>query len=239
MEREEGQEFRSATIAKILGFIRERRYEQSERLPSERDFAEKFGSSRAAIREALAALEVMRVIERRPNSGIYLRSSGERSIEALIWQADSGIPFTASEIANVFEVRRMLEVQAVRLASARRAPEDIRTIRDILSKTRDRLDALHTIEAEDEAFHMAVFAATKNDILLRLVKSFYEMSRQRRRIYFSEQSRGLRAYDDHRMIFNAIENMQSDEAELRMSEHLSQAVEAWQILLGTSIEGPL
>jgi len=239
LEREEGQESRTVTIGKILGFIRERRYEHSERLPSERDFAEKFGNSRAAIREALAALEVMRVIERRPNSGIYLRSSGERSIEALIWQAESGIPFTASEIADVFEVRRMLEVQAVRLASARRAPEDIRTIRAILSKTRERLDALHTIEVEDEAFHLAVFAATKNGILQRLVKSFYEMSRQRRRIYFSERSRGIRAYEDHCMIFNAIENMQSDEAEQRMSEHLSQAVEAWQMLLGKPTGEPL
>jgi DNA-binding FadR family transcriptional regulator len=227
------------TIGKILGFIRERRYAHSERLPSERDFAEKFGNSRAAIREALAALEVMRVVERRPNSGIYLRSSEERSIEALVWQAESGIPFTASEIANVFEVRRMLEVQAARLASARRGPEDIRIIRDILRKTRERLDALRTIEAEDEAFHLAVFAATKNDILLRLVNSFYEMSRQRRRIYFSEQSRGLTAYEDHCLIFNAIENMQSDEAEQRMSEHLSQAVEAWQVLLGKPTGEPL
>jgi DNA-binding FadR family transcriptional regulator len=108
-----------------------------------------------------------------------------------------------------------------------------------LRKTRERLDALRTIEAEDEAFHLAVFAATKNDILLRLVNSFYEMSRQRRRIYFSEQSRGLTAYEDHCLIFNAIENMQSDEAEQRMSEHLSQAVEAWQVLLGKPTGEPL
>jgi DNA-binding FadR family transcriptional regulator len=36
----------SNAIGKILSFIRERRYQPSERLPSERDFAEKFDTSR-------------------------------------------------------------------------------------------------------------------------------------------------------------------------------------------------
>ena len=41
----------SNAIGKILSFIRERRYQPSERLPSERDFAEKFDTSRGAVRE--------------------------------------------------------------------------------------------------------------------------------------------------------------------------------------------
>ena len=90
-----------------------------DRLPSERDFAEKFDTSRGAVREALAALETMRVIERRPNSGIYLRKIEESSIDALVLYAESGVPFEAKEIADVMEVRRMLEGQAVRLVARR------------------------------------------------------------------------------------------------------------------------
>ena len=93
----------SNTIGKILSFIREHHYQPAERLPSERDFAEKFDTSRGAVREALAALEAMRVIERRPNSGIYLRNSNESSIEALVLYAESGLLFQSNEIADVFE----------------------------------------------------------------------------------------------------------------------------------------
>lgn len=118
----------SNAIGKILSFIRERRYQPSERLPSERDFAEKFDTSRGAVREALAALETMRVIERRPNSGIYLRKIEESSIDALVLYAESGVPFEAKEIADVMEVRRMLEGQAVRLACTRRTADNIREI---------------------------------------------------------------------------------------------------------------
>src|ERR1700734_904255 len=94
---------RSDAVGKILTFIRERRYQALERLPSEREFAEKFSTSRGAVREALAALEAMRVVERRPNSGIFLRNSDERSIEALVLHAESGLPFQAHEIDEAFE----------------------------------------------------------------------------------------------------------------------------------------
>lgn len=222
----------SNAIGKILSFIRERRYQPSERLPSERDFAEKFDTSRGAVREALAALEAMRVIERRPNSGIYLRNSDESSIEALVLHAESGLPFQPDEIADVFEVRRMLEVQAVRLACSRRTADNIRELRAILNETEKRLAKKQTIEREDEAFHLAIFAATKNDILLRVVKSFYEMSRQRRRVYFADHSRGRRSYEDHCKILDAIEERRLGQAEQNMSEHLSQTIETWQTLLG-------
>ena len=129
----------SNAIGKILSFIRERRYQPSERLPSERDFAEKFDTSRGAVREALAALETMRVIERRPNSGIYLRKIEESSIDALVLYAESGVPFEAKEIADVMEVRRMLEGQAVRLACTRRTADNIREINAILEETNKRL----------------------------------------------------------------------------------------------------
>jgi DNA-binding transcriptional MocR family regulator len=55
-------------VGRILSFIDERRYQPSERLPSERDFADRFNVSRGPFARALAALESMRVIERRPNS---------------------------------------------------------------------------------------------------------------------------------------------------------------------------
>jgi DNA-binding FadR family transcriptional regulator len=219
-------------IGKILTFIRERRYQPLERLPSERDFAEKFDTSRNAVREALAALEAMRVIERRPNSGIYLRNSDESSIDALVLHAESGLPFQTHEIDDAFEVRRILEVQAVRLACNRRTSEDIGELHTVLGNTKKRIAQKETIEAEDEAFHLAIFVATKNDILLRVVKSFYEMSRQRRRVYFADHRRGRRSYEDHCKILEAIENRRVGQAEQSMSDHLSQATETWQELLG-------
>lgn len=220
-------------MGRILSFIEERRYQPTECLPSERDFADKFDVSRGAVREALAALESMRVIERRPNSGIYLRNSDESSIEALVLRASSGLPFQPEETADVFEVRSILELQAVKLSCDRRRDQDIDQLKEILYNTKLAIDNKKSIEIEDEAFHLGVSAATQNEILLRTVKLFYEFSRQRRIIYFSDYARGKQAYEDHCEILEAIESRRADLAVRKMDEHLSRAQATWQTLLAT------
>ncbi len=89
-----------------------------------------------------------------------------------------------------------------------------------------------SIEREDEAFHLAIFSATKNDILLRLARSFYEMSRPRRKVYFADHNRGRRSYEDHCTILEAIEERRVGQAEQQMNAHLSRTTDAWQTLLG-------
>ena len=48
---------------------------------SEREFAEKFNTTRPAVREAFTALEALRVVERRPQAGIYLRDLSEDGLK--------------------------------------------------------------------------------------------------------------------------------------------------------------
>src|SRR5215472_7122246 len=63
-----------------------RRIEGSRgKLPGERELALALGASRPSLREALGVLEALRLIERRPQSGIYVsRAAADASIEALV-----------------------------------------------------------------------------------------------------------------------------------------------------------
>jgi DNA-binding FadR family transcriptional regulator len=159
----------------------------------------------------------------------------ESSIEALVLHAASGLPFYPEEAANVFQVRRILEVQAVKLACENRTSEDIDNLRNILRVTKNLLDRNKSIQKEDEDFHMAIVAATKNGILVRIVKSFYELSKERRKVYFSDHERSKRAYEDHTGILEAIEARRASDAGKRMTQHLSQALATWQVLLSETI----
>jgi hypothetical protein len=121
----------SALIVRLLPFIGERRLEPGDRLPSERLLAERFGVTRAIVREAFAKLEAMRVVERRPRSGVYLRAESQvGSLDAIVMKADLGLPFDLRESDHLSEFRSILETQAIELACVRRTQEDI-----------DRLDA--------------------------------------------------------------------------------------------------
>ena len=72
-------------VSALALFFLQRKYEPGERVPSERELAERFKAGRGVVREALAYLEALRVIDRRAKSGIYMSNDvgkrrGARSV---------------------------------------------------------------------------------------------------------------------------------------------------------------
>jgi len=220
-------------VSGILSLIREHRSEAGDRLPSERDLADRFGVTRNTIREALSVLESMRVVERRPNSGVYVKDIRmESSVDLLVLQADLGLPGSTDESLQAMEFRCMLEVQAIRLACRRRSDSDLEKMRQILQLADRRIADGQPINEEDEAFHMAIAAATKNTILGRILTVFYLMYRSRRMVYFSDKERSQRSQLHHHEMYNAIDARNATEAAGIMKLHLKEGAKVWETILG-------
>jgi DNA-binding transcriptional regulator YhcF (GntR family) len=94
-----------------------------DKAPSERELAEHFNVSRGQVRESLAILEAMKVIERRAKSGIYL-TPDVAGPESMALFAQAGVPLTARHIAEVVELRKIHEIKAAELAALRATDED-------------------------------------------------------------------------------------------------------------------
>jgi GntR family transcriptional repressor for pyruvate dehydrogenase complex len=222
----------------IIKLIKQRHFESGERLFSEREFAEKFDTTRAAIREAITALEALRVVERRPQSGIYLRDmNSDSSIDMLVLEAQNGHSLQIADIDEAIELRRMLEIEAIRLAAARRDEHDIETISGIIEDAQSKLDKGESIEVEDELFHKAIAKSTKNSLLLRVVNSYYEMSKERRVRYFSNIESSRISHAQHKRLFNAFKRGDSDRCVDLMKDHLSQTSRIWASLLEEEDQG--
>lgn len=216
----------------IIKFIRQRHFESGERLFSEREFAEKFDTTRAAIREAFTALEALRVVERRPQSGIFLRDLGaDSSIDALVLEVQNGILPSAKDIEDATEVRLLLEVASARFAATRRSSDDLEEIRRILANSEERIRQGQPINDEDELFHKSVAASTGNSMLLRMLNWFYELSRQRRVRYFAELKRSKASHRQHLKIFDALERGDPDDSAQAMESHLSSTSRHWKTIL--------
>lgn len=214
----------NAILADIISLIEERNYLPGERLPSERELAERFGVGRGVIREALSVLENLRYLQRKPNSGIYLNPYPERtSPETLSLFAGLGLDLTVDKLAQVLEVRRILEIQAVGLACARRTDADLAALQDIV----DRFDAaLLESNAEiavlDYEFHMAIFRATQNVVLMQVVNPFYVMSAHRRHRFFSDIERSRVSNQQHRKILECVRAQAPADAQRLMADHIGR-----------------
>ncbi len=223
---------RSDLIGRLLTFVAERRLGPGERLPSERELAERFAVGRNAVREAIAVLETVRVVERRPNSGIYLRTQErDGSLEALVLRADLGVPLTAAEVTELIDLRRILELQGTELACERRQDEDLRAIEAALEHGARAIAAGDNFADADAEFHLAVASATRNRVFLRLVNSFYLLSRTRRRTFFADGSRATGSQAGHRAMAAAIAAADAPRAVELMRGHLKGAERYWLALL--------
>jgi DNA-binding FadR family transcriptional regulator len=224
---------RSILIRQMLAFFKERRYESGERLPSERALAERFNVGRNALREALSTLSTLRIIESRPNSGIYLRHlSTDSSFETIVLLAEMGTPPSPREIQETLEVRWPLEQQAVTLACERRTDADLEKIGSIIVATQALLADKGNIHLHDTAFHIAVIESAHNEILVRLLNSFYRLSQSRRHALFADPERGTESVAQHKRIFEAIRKRDAKKASSLMHAHMHRAVIYWAEILG-------
>lgn len=221
-------------VAQLIRFFNQRGYETGERLPSERDLSARFKVTRSVVREALKSLEWMRYIDRRPNSGIYMRGGyqSDTSIEALVLYSNLGIPFGRETDLQCLEVRRLLEVQAIQLACERRDDEDIAKLRSVIERSANERTGGRALSSLDFEFHMTIFEATKNIIFVRLVTPFYLMSERRRTEFFTIGENFRRSYDQHVAIVDALQRRERTECADLMAKHIGHVEHHFSVQAG-------
>lgn len=225
----------NGAIAGILAYLRDRRLQPGDRLPSERDLAERLGVGRNAVREALATLVTLRIVESRPNSGIYLRHvEREGSFEALVMLTDMGAVPTPVEVTETMEVRGHLEVLAAGLACQRRTEADLARMEAVLQRTEQVLAEGGNIAAADTEFHVALVDATHNSVLVRVLHAFYRFTGRRREAMFADTVQGRASLLDHRRLLGHIRARDAAKAQLLILRHMDRARSYWSSVLGAT-----
>ncbi|MEP9398732.1 FadR/GntR family transcriptional regulator [Mesorhizobium sp. KR2-14] len=208
---------------------------ETGRTPSERELAEHFSVSRGQIREALAILEAMRIVERRAKSGIYL-TTRQASVEAMALFAKAGVPLDPIQIYETVELRKIHEIKAAELACSRATEENYERLREILKESEERLEAGEDLAKQDRDFHLEIVRATKNSVFHRICSVYYVMGEQRLPIYFNDPERGRKSHAEHIQIYEALLRRDGNLAQALMSAHLQGAESYWKgLIAGTEI----
>ncbi|WP_430334446.1 FadR/GntR family transcriptional regulator [Rhodococcus sp. ACT016] len=140
-----------------------------ERIPIEPELMELLGVGRNTLREAVKCLTSTGILEIRRGAGTFVRARTD--IGGLLTRQ-----VAVSEMLHVYEVRRALELEAVRLACVRRTDDDVRRLRealDLRNETGRDGDGAAFADA-DLAFHVAVVAAAHNPVLDELFAGISE-----------------------------------------------------------------
>jgi len=223
---------RKELIQKLSGLIAGGEFVKDGKLPSERELASLMGTSRPLLREALISLEALGYLDIRDRQGIFLAGETQAQFlktmdQAHIWPMDI--------LAQVMEIRQIMDPGATALAALRRKDEDMGKLNECLAM----LEKIHSDGGPNAAeqgaywntvFHSTIFKATGNTLLARLYESLLEMSERGISVMRSDTldsraaERTTQALKQHRKLVAAIRDRNMACAREASKEHLRASI---------------
>lgn len=197
--------------------IEQGRYATGERLPPERELAQKLDVSRTTVREALLALEIMRFIEIRVGAGVYV-------LEESAWgRTDISEPNSHAP-SEVLAARRLVEAETAALAAANATSVQLSKMRQANDRMAETIDDIAAFDAADALFHELVAEAAGNDVLTGFVSQLWRMRESEMWAFWYNQTRHpenrRQSVEDHNIILRACERRSPDAARTAMQSHL-------------------
>ena len=195
-------------------------HQAGSRLPSERRLAESLGVGRSAIREAIAVLEVLGIVEVRMGSGTYVRGT----VSDLLPQAiDWGLMLGERHTHDLVETRRHLEAITARLAAERATGVDLDRLRARLARMQETAESITEFIEADVEFHLEVAHIGGNTVLRDILHSVRALLRVWIQRAVGTDGDTAATLAKHAAVFQAIERRDGEGAAAAMSAHMRSA----------------
>lgn len=209
-------------VTQIHELIRQGKLKAGDQLPSERELAETFKVSRTSVREALRTLETKGLIISRTGMGNFI---AHLPIESLVAPLAKLLIEEKAALADIFELRKLIEPHIAALAAERATIRDIERMKAILEKQSRAVTRGETGVGADAELHFAIGQATQNQALEKLVSGLMEILSHSREESLQPPDRRRASIESHRKILAAIEQHDKAKAEEAMFHHIEQVEE--------------
>lgn len=194
-----------------------------ERLPAERELAERLGVSRPSLRDAISTLSKKGLLESRAGAGVYvadvLGSAFSPALIKLMGDHDEAV-------FDYLAFRRDLEGLAAERAARVGSDTDLKVINTIFEK----MEAAHpkrnpSDEAKlDAEFHLSIIEASNNVVMLHMMRSMFDLLREgvfyNRNMMFKQRTNRATLLEQHRAINDALQARDAGAARAAVTAHL-------------------
>jgi GntR family transcriptional repressor for pyruvate dehydrogenase complex len=193
-----------------------------DKLPSERELAASCKVSRSSIRDAIRRLEMIGLVEPRQGAGTIVR---DVSPDALINPLFSAVMRKRRHVADLLDVRMMIEPAIAARAACHITPEQLEKLEQILTRQKDKLFAGELSMDEDAEFHYTIATAANNTVVLHVVDVLMDLLHETRERNMQVEGRLQKSFEGHKRIFTALCRGDAKAAESAMRRHLEEVTQ--------------
>ncbi len=195
------------------------RLKPGDKLPPERELAERFHVSRSSVRDAIQALQVMRLVRSRQGGGTAVC---EISADSLVSPLAEALAGRQELVAELIEVRKMIEPPLAARAAANATEEEIGRLEDLLRRQAEKTRRGESIIEEDSEFHYTIALAARNSVVRRMVDMLMDLLRESRARGMQIPGRPARSLAGHRRVVAAIRRRDPRAAHAAMLRHIRE-----------------
>ncbi|SDZ54576.1 GntR family transcriptional regulator, transcriptional repressor for pyruvate dehydrogenase complex [Evansella caseinilytica] len=207
-------------VNEIDRIIHDDHLQPGDKLPSERELAERLKVGRSSVREALRALELLDLIKTKKGGGTFIQESGGHRLAGVLASFFLRDPKAGQDI---MEARKIIEVEAVRLASRRITGEQLTSLKHLLEQSYNRwLEGVLPVE-EDYLFHKTLVESSHNRVMLCIWQPLVEYSKAALEKSLSRQGRPDHSIREHERIVQALEENAEEKAVKALRNHLENS----------------
>lgn len=193
-----------------------------DRLPSERNLAEQLNVSRTSVREAIKLLSAENLVDVRHGKGIFIAYNKP---EELIKKLNQQIFVSESTLRDLFEIRLVLETQAVKWAIERGDQKQLEKLLDIVEQAEQQLldnpELGYAILAkQDSLFHNELIKVSGNKVTALVMNSLLDLLREVRSRALQVNNRPLKSLAEHKNIALALLDGDEQKATDAIIHHL-------------------
>ncbi len=148
-------------------------YPIGSRLPTERELSDKYGTSRFAVREAIAMLSQSGFVETYPQSGTLVKDFySDGSLETLVQILKIRRTIDRQTLDSLLSFRVATETKAAYEAAIRITENDISYLTDNLKRKEEHLSDVVVLSECDYDFHHKIISVSGNIISKLVFQSF-------------------------------------------------------------------
>ena len=193
-----------------------------------------FSMAEATVGRLLRDMDGDGYTEKRSNQGRAVSAKGEkrlRELEEMRWHdrwtegfLDVFEKADKDYLLELLEARLPVETAVARLAAQRAAPEEIETLRGVVSEQERLAKSGGPVFALDDEFHRTLAAASHNQVLEAIVALLRKKEEYGRAFEKIRRYAGHICNSEHRKIFEAVEARDPELAELTMKRHIANLI---------------
>lgn len=201
-----------------------------EKLPSEAELCKVFNVGRSTLREALKSLSFIGLIRMRAGGGSFVADQQSKYMERPVLLA-KGFLNTEKEVTDLCEARLLIETELAGLCAQRATEQDFRIMESIVHNMKILVESGGEGFSElDFNFHMAISAASTNEVLTELLKHIRDGLRELIAKSLVLPAGGKLAYEQHRTLLEVLKQRNSAKARTAMRNHLRAFQRGYKVL---------